>query len=62
MWLDYPPSQSRQAEDAWQSETERMRVGITGEFDGWLLDFRRMLQVSEPGTIRRLGRVLLTQV
>ena len=62
LWLDYPPDQSRQAEDAWQSGTERVLVGVTDEFDGWLLDFRRMLQVSESGTIRRLRRVLLTHV
>ena len=62
LWLDYPPDQCRRAEDAWQSGTERVLVGVTDEFDGWLLDFRRMLQVSESGTIRRLRRVLRSHV
>ena len=62
LWFDYPPDQSRQAEDAWQSEAESVRVGVTDEFEGWLLVFQHMHQVSESGKLRRLRRVLLTHV
>ena len=59
-WMDYAPVDQRIAEDAWSSETNRVRVAQTDWSDGFVLDFTRLLQLSESGTQRRIRRVLIT--
>ena len=60
MWLDYPADQSRRVEAAWQAMAARVEVGSTAWADGWLLDFRHMVQTGDSGRRRRIRRVLIT--